>query len=82
MALVKATLEAAIKAAFDSVKSYDGVTSGQEQQDAIDDVAAAIATAIDTFVKSATVTVTVASVSAVTPGAGVSGPGTGTGTVS
>ena len=81
MALDKAGLQAAIIAAFNGVKDYDG-SPGQTQEDAINKISADIATAVDTFVKTATVntTVTVTSVSAVTPGAGVSGPGTGSGT--
>jgi len=80
MALNKPGLEAAIVAAFNGVKDYDG-TAGKTQADAINKISADIATAVDTFVKTATVntTVTVTSVTAVTPGAGVSGPGAGTG---
>jgi len=81
MALNKAGLETNIKAIFNKLKDYDGESSGETQADAINDMAADLADAIDIYVKTGIIntTVTVTSVSGVTVGAGVSGPGAGTG---
>ena len=73
MALNKAQLAADLQAIL-----ADGQSSAKSQAQ----VAQAMADAIDTFVRAATVTVIVASVTGVTPGGGASGPGTGTGTIS
>jgi hypothetical protein len=73
MALNKAQLAADLQAIL-----ADGQAGAKTQAQ----VAQAIADAIDSFVRAATVTVTVASVTGVTPGGGASGPGTGTGTIS
>lgn len=72
MALNKAGLVTALTDIFEDNESE---TSAAEKADQI-------ATAIDNYVKTATVatTVTVVSVSGVTTGPGVSGPGAGTGT--
>ncbi len=71
MALNKAALISTLTAIFPDL-------TGKSPADKADE----IATAIDVYVKTATVStaVTVASVSLVTPGVGVSGPGAGTGT--
>jgi hypothetical protein len=81
MALDKAGLKANIKNLIDSLKTYDGESPGQSQDDAVEKFANDLANAIDTFVKTATVStsVTVTSVSGVTTGPGVSGPGAGNG---
>ncbi len=81
MALNKAGLKASIKSLIETLKTYDGSTTGQTQADAIEKFASDLSDAIDTYVKTATVstTVTVTSVSGVTTGIGVSGPGTGSG---
>lgn len=69
MALVKATLEAELLSIF-------------SQSNSAEDAASQLATAIDNYIRSATVTTTVnvLSVTGVTTGPGISGPGTGTGT--
>lgn len=72
MALDKAGLAANLKTIFEDL---DPDATAEEKANAIAD-------AIDTFVKTATVNtnVTVTSVSGVTAGAAASGPGSGTGT--
>ncbi len=81
MTLVKATLKAEIKALQAELATYDG-SPGKTSVEAAERFADGLATAVDNFVKSATVatTVTVTSVTGVTAGPGVSGPGAGTGT--
>jgi hypothetical protein len=71
MPLVKLTLEAAIKAAF--VKQAAKQKEGDDPKASIDELAADIATAVDTYIKSALVTVT---------GTSPAGPVTGTGIIS
>ena len=68
--LVKTTLKNDLKAVFDALKDYDG-SAGQSQDEAIDKLAADLANAIDSYIKSATIT----SVPALTSPAG---PVTGT----
>ena len=72
MALVKATLESAIFAAFKSQ-----TTKTENPEDALNDLADKLATAIDAFIKSGTVNVTVA-----TTGTAAAQAGTGTGNIS
>ncbi len=72
MALVKQTLETQIKALLQDMASR---TDNQEQ--AMSDLAAQLATIIDSYVKTATVTVTVA-----TTGSATAQAGSGTGTLS
>lgn len=55
MALVKAIFKAQVKEIFDELKSFDG-SSGKSQGEAIEYLADKLATAIDTYIKSATVT--------------------------
>lgn len=56
MALNKPALEAAIAAAFNGVKDFDG-TPGKTQADAIAQISADIATAVDTYTSAATVVI-------------------------
>lgn len=86
MPLDTASLKAAIKSAYTSVKEYDG-SPGRTTDDAVEVIATALATALTVFVKSGTVTTTVAPgiLVQVTPATGTgatTGPGTGTGSVS
>lgn len=55
MALNKTTFKSSLKAVFDALKNYDG-SSGKSQDDAIEKLADDLASAIDSYIKSATVT--------------------------
>lgn len=55
MALVKTVLKNDLKAVFDALKNYDG-SNGKSQDDAIEKLADELATAIDNYIKSATIT--------------------------
>lgn len=57
MALVKSSLKASIKQVFNEVKAYDG-SNGKSQDDAIEALTDKLATAIDAYIKSATITST------------------------
>jgi hypothetical protein len=59
MALDKVSLENSIKSLINTLKTYDGSTSGQTQEDAINKFASDLANAIDTFVKTGAVNTTV-----------------------
>ncbi len=72
MALVKATLKAAI---FDAFKKQQ--QKEKNPDDALNDIADRLSTAIDAFIKSGTVNVTVA-----TTGTAAAQTGSGTGTIS
>lgn len=63
MALNKTTLQNSIKAIYQTLATYDG-SAGKTQADAINKASADLATAIETFVKSAQVTITPAHVTA------------------
>jgi hypothetical protein len=77
MALVDATLSAALKAIFDAMAAAASGTPKDNQY-----LADQLAAAIDTQIKTASVSVTVSSVSGVMTGPSASGPGSGTGTIS
>lgn len=47
----KAGLKAAIKASMETLKTWDGATSGQTQEDATEKFAEDLANAIDTYAK-------------------------------
>lgn len=82
MALNKAALESSIKALSETLLTYDGVTEGQTQEDAMTKFAEDLATAIDSFVKTGSVSTTVAGSAAVTTAPGVAPvTGSGTGTI-
>jgi len=80
MALVKQTLEAQIKLIFTELKNFDG-SNGKTQNDAISKLASDLATAIDTYIKTATVTTPINTIVAGSAGViPVVGTGTGVGT--
>jgi len=55
MALVKTVLKNDLKAVFDALKNYDG-SNGKSQDEAIEKLANDLASAIDSYIKSATIT--------------------------
>jgi len=79
MSLNKTTLKGEFLAAMQAALA---VTDPEERETAMNNLADALATAVDNFVRSAVVNtnISVVSVSGVTTGGGVSGPGSGTGT--
>lgn len=55
MALVKTVLKNDLKAVFDALKKFDG-SDGKSQDEAIEKLANDLASAIDSYIKSATIT--------------------------
>lgn len=74
MALNKLALKNQIKTIFNTLKTFDG-SNGQTQDDAINKLSSDLASAIDVYVKTATVSTVVT----VVPSTGI---GTGTGNLS